>query len=189
MLIENARDHEFKKYEQCYKNPKYRMGNQRKAHIEWALSNINPKESLLDVGTGRGETLNMAEAMGFSMVQGIETVDYLCDGNRVIQGYGHELPFPDKSFQTVTMFDVMEHLVPEDTKIVCKELERVAKSTILLTVHNGSSSFGDVELHINRRPSYDDWYAELKELFSGTVEWLPRRGSISEMFKVTYGSR
>ena len=189
MLIEDARNHEFEKYEKCYKNPKYRMGDRRKAHIEWALSNINPKGSLLDVGTGRAETLDMAEAMGFTMVQGVETVDYLCDGNRVIQGYGHSLPFPDKSFDTVTMFDVMEHLVPEDTGTVCDELERVAKRTILLTVHNGSSSFGDVELHINRRPSYEEWFEELQQRFSGKVEWLPRRGSISEMFKVTYGSR
>lgn len=187
-MLEQARQAEVNKYVNCYRSPNYRLGKQRRHHIEMALMQTQIG-SLLDVGCGRGEVLAMAEDLKFSPVIGVEAVDYLCDGVRVLNGLAHQLPFTDQAFDVVTMFDVMEHLVPEDTEAVCKELERVAKKTILLTIHNGPSSFGDVELHINRKESYEDWFKYLKSVFGGEVTWLPRHGSISEMFMVTYGSR
>ncbi len=48
---------------------------------------------------------------------------------------------------------------------------------------------GGVELHINRRESYEAWHEFFRSTFSGVVTWMPRCGSISEMFKVSYGSR
>lgn len=179
---------EINKYERCYKSPLYKLGNARRSHIEGALRTL-PTGTLLDVGCGRGEVLDMSAQMGF-VPTGVEAVEYLCDGVRVIHGMAHELPFDDESFDVVTMFDVMEHLIPEDTVTVCRELSRVARKTILLTIHNGPSSFkhGGVgeELHINRLPSYADWNELLQFVFRPhTVEWLPRNGSISEMFKVT----
>jgi hypothetical protein len=115
----------------------------------------------------------------------VEVVPYLCDGNRVIFGLAHAIPAADKSYDVVTTFDVIEHLLPEDTDIICKELERVARKYILLTVCNDHSKFiGFDELHINRKASYEEWFSYFKTAFSGKVEWLPRHGSISEMFKI-----
>lgn len=188
-MLEQARQAEINKYVSCYRSQNYRLGDRRRRHIEVALL-ATKTGSLLDVGCGRGEVLNIAKNFGFEPVQGVEAVPYLCDGVRVVNGLAHALPFADKSFDVVTMFDVMEHLLPEDTTAVCKELERVAKREILLTIHNGPSSFGDgVELHINRKESYEAWFDYLKATFAGEVTWLPRHGSISEMFKVSYGSR
>ena len=187
-MIEGLREQEVAKYVACYKSPDYRMGLKRRHHIEIGLSSLEPG-TLLDVGCGRRETIKMSEKMGFFDVRGVEAVPYLCDGEQVFQGFAHNLPFGDKSFDVVTMFDVIEHLVPQDTDAVCSELERVATKNILLTVHNGSSKFGNVELHINRKKSYQEWFNYFTQKFTGAVEWLPRHGSISEMFKVTYGSR
>jgi SAM-dependent methyltransferase len=184
-MLELARQTEVSKYVDAYRAPAYRMGDKRKNHVRWALDGL-PRGSLLDVGCGRGETMKMASSLGFSPVRGMEAVPYLCDGEQVVNGLAHAMPFADRSFDVVTMFDVMEHLVPEDTDAVCKELERVAKRTVLLTVHNGPSKFGDVELHINRKDSYEAWFEYLTKTFSGDVKWLPRQGSISEMFKVDY---
>jgi hypothetical protein len=44
-------------------------------------------------------------------------------------------------------------------------------------------------LHINRRTSYQAWFDFFQEVFSGSVEWVLRGQSISEMLKVSYGSR
>ncbi len=187
-MLEVLREAEISKYQQCYRSADYRMGSRRRNHVDLALRTLE-RGSLLDVGCGRGETLRMAEELGFTDVRGLEAVDYLCDGHRVVNGLAHVIPFPDKSFDTVTMFDVIEHLVPQDTDAVCSELERVAKKHILLTVHNGSSKHNNVELHINRKDSYQQWFEYFTQKFSGAVEWMPRHGSISEMFKVTYGSR
>ena len=175
---------EVARYERAYKNPAYRLGDSRRQHIERHLSRI-PKGSLLDVSTGRGEVLALATRLGHTPVKGTEAVPYLCDGETVFHAYAHDLPFESKSFDTVTMFDVMEHLLPEDTCLVCEELARVARGCILMTVHNGPSSFGgEGDLHINRRRSYDEWHRELTDHFGRPVVRHGREGSISEMFEV-----
>lgn len=187
-MLSELRSQEIAKYKNCYRSFSYRMGEKRKNHVVKILETVEPG-TLLDVGCGRGESLSIAEQLGFFDVKGVEAVEYLCDGNRVINALAHELPFADKSFDVVTMFDVIEHLVPEDTDAICKELERVASKNVVISVHNGPSVFKGVQLHINRKDSYDDWFEYFKTVFSGKVEWMPRHNSISEMFKVTYGIR
>jgi ubiquinone/menaquinone biosynthesis C-methylase UbiE len=180
-----ARQSEIDKYVKCYRNPKYKMGAKRNAHAVWALDRL-PRGSLLDVSTGRGEMMREARKMGFAPVMGTEAVPYLCDGRKVVQALGHDLPFADGQFDYVTMFDVMEHLLPEDTGAVCRELKRVASKRVIVTVCNQPSQFGGgkVPLHINLRDSYEVWHEELAEHFGAKVNRLDRRGSISEMFEV-----
>jgi SAM-dependent methyltransferase len=174
---------ELVKYETAYEHANYRLGDRRKAHILKHLKHI-PLGSLLDVSTGRGEVLDMAERLGHDPVQGTEAVPYLCDEDHIINAMVHDLPFLDNAFDTVCMFDVMEHLVPGDTEIACKELKRVAKSRVLLTVHNSPSRFAGMDLHINRRDSYETWHEELEGHFDAPVIRHGREGSISEMFEV-----
>jgi ubiquinone/menaquinone biosynthesis C-methylase UbiE len=175
---------EVARYVDAYRNPNYRLGDKRRKHIYERL-NATPRGSLLDVSTGRGEVIDMASDLGFAPVQGTEAVPYLCDGRRVVEALAHDLPFGDAVFDVVTMFDVMEHLVPDDTALVCSELKRVARSRVILTVHNGPSSFGGGrDLHINRRASYDAWHEELEAHFGCTVTRHGMGRSISEMFEV-----
>lgn len=181
-----ARRNEVARYERVYQSPAYRLGDRRRRHIHSHLQRI-PRGSLLDVSTGRGEVLTMAKRLGHTPVMGTEAVDYLCDGSAIRHAFAHDLPFDTSAFDTVTMFDVMEHLLPEDTCLVCEELARVAKRRVLLTVHNGSSRFGsEGDLHINRRASYEAWHAELTEHFDRAVVRHGAEGSISEMFEVVF---
>jgi hypothetical protein len=181
----SARLSEVAKYERAYTHPDYKLGDRRRAHIIHHLNRI-PKGGLLDVSTGRGEVLEIAEHLGHFPVQGTEAVPYLCDGKRVLHALAHELPFADNAFDTVTMFDVMEHLLPADTAAVCKELARVARRRVLLTVHNGSHRYRGEELHINRRSDYTAWLAELAHCFAPHhVEDRGAGESISVMFEVT----
>jgi hypothetical protein len=180
----HARAVEVAKYAAAYANPDYRLGERRRAHIIEHLSLIE-KGSLLDVSTGRGEVLDLALSLGHGPVFGTEAVDYLCDPPRIRQALAHCLPFGTRAFDTVTMFDVMAHLLPGDTEVVCAELARVARNRVLLTVHNGPHRYRGVDLHINRRASYDVWHEELSRHF-GPYR-VVRHGagqSISEMFEV-----
>lgn len=178
-----ARTLEVQKYEQAYRHPDYRLGDRRRAHIVEHLERL-PRGSLLDVSTGRGEVLQIARDLGHRPVQGTEAVEYLCDDLNVVHALGHDLPFADSSYDTVTMFDVMEHLLAEDTKGVCQELARVAKQRVLLTIHNGSHRYRGQELHVNRRASYEAWHIELEHHFKRTVIRHGKGDSISEMFEV-----
>ena len=179
----NARQSEIEKYVRAYHNVDYRLGDRRRSHIDQHLRRIE-KGSLLDVSTGRGEVLTLAAQHGHGPVQGTEAVDYLCDGHRIVHALADSLPFKDATFDTVTMFDVMEHLLPEDTALVCRELARVARRRVLLTIHNGSHRYRGEELHVNQRASYHAWHEELEQHFRCPVIRHGAEGSISEMFEV-----
>lgn len=183
MDIEAARIAEHRKYAECYKSDNYRMGGSRKFDAFKAMDSIRG-DSFLDVGCGRGEMLQKAEELGFKTVHGVEVVPDLIDGVRVVKGTGQAIPFPDKSFDVVTMMDVIEHLIPGDEVPVCKELERVAKSTILLTANNRPSVYKGADLHINIKP-YEDWDKFFREIFSGTVTRLPA-SYVSEMWRIDF---
>lgn len=184
MNAETKRQNEYAKYTRSYRLANYRMGDARKSHATKTLGSLPMRGAYLDVGTGRGEMLLIAEALGFSPVLGVEVVDYLADGERVLQGQAHDLPAEDKSVDVASMFDVIEHLIAGDDELACKELQRVARKHVLVTANNTSSKngFGD-ELHINRR-SYPEWDALFREWFSGRVTWLPRGGNISETWRI-----
>jgi len=183
--VSQARQSEIARYERAYHFPDYRLGDRRREHITRHLSRI-PTGSLLDVSTGRGEVLRLARDIGHAPVQGTEAVSYLCNDTDIAHAFAHALPFAPRSFDTVTMFDVMEHLLPEDTAPVCKELARVARHRVLLTVHNGSHRYRGEELHINRRASYTAWHQELTAHFGCAVIHHGNEGSISEMFEVIF---
>ncbi len=184
MTLEEARRAEVSRYEAAYKNPAYKLGDRRRKHIKQHIARI-PKGSLLDVSTGRAETLQIARNLGHDPVMGTEAVPYLCNGKDIVHALVHDLPFADDSFDTVTMFDVMEHLVQEDTAAACRELARVARHRVLLTVCNKPSRFGsDGDLHINRRASYEVWHNELTTHFGRSVIRHGAQKSISEMFEV-----
>lgn len=161
-----ARKVEHEKYQQAYAIETYHMGEMRKSDALFHVANLPCRGSYLDVGCGRGEMLARAEALGYSPVQGTEVVPALVDGVRVIRGEAHALPFADKSWDVVTLFDVLEHLLPGDDAAVCRELARVARKHIILTANSESSLLPDgTELHINRRSS-SDWERLLSAWFS-----------------------
>ena len=129
--------------------------------------------------------LDLAESVGFEFVQGVEVVDYLIDGNRVVEGSAYEIPFEDKSFQVVSLFDVIEHLLPDDAEPTCKELERVAIETVFITANNRPSHHNGIDLHINRL-NYETWDKFFKRVFSGKVTWLKELASKSETWRIDF---
>lgn len=178
---DSSRDEEISKYRVVYRSPAYKMGKLRKSAACRDLAELD-SGSLLDVGCGRGEVLDIAEGMGFS-VQGVEVVPDLIQPPRVVFGQAHALPFPSESFDHVTMYDVMEHLLPGDDAAAVAELMRVARKTVTLTIADFSHMVEGVELHINRR-RYADWDSLLRMWAKGhRVEWL-ERDSISETWRI-----
>jgi len=159
------------------------MGDARRDDAYRLLSEWSPG-TLLDVGCGRGEVVNHWDARSGCEAYGIDPVS-IGDQLNIRQGLAHELPFPDDFFDYVTMFDVIEHLLPGDDKAACMELARVAREGILLTAADFSHVVRGVELHINRR-RYQEWHRLFGWWFLGyRVEWLQNQGSISETWRVS----
>lgn len=171
--LDRARQAEHAKYIRSYQMQSYRMGGRRMTDAVRHLTRIPGRGSYLDVGCGRGEMLEHAAALGFAPVTGTEIVPALLDGERIMRAEVHALPFPDNAFDVVSMLDVIEHLIPGDDELACRELGRVARSRVLVTANNWPSvnSAGD-QLHINRRP-YEEWHRLFVGWFApARVTWL-----------------
>ncbi len=177
--MSDDRNIEVSKYIRAYQIPSYKMGPSRYSSARRDLESLTPG-SLLDVGCGRGEILILAKTMGFAPVTGTEVVPVLLDED-VIYACAHELPFQRNSYDYVTMYDVMEHLLEEDCEFACHELERVARKNVILTVASFPHKVNGDDLHITIKP-YDTWFELFNHWFSGTVHWVDNRGSISETF-------
>lgn len=167
----SARQTEQAKYVRAYAIPGYMMHGARLAVAQADLKALPARSTFLDVGCGRGEMLDYAESLGF-MATGTEVVPELITDTRVVFGEAHKLPFVDGDFDVVGCFDVIEHLLPDDDELLCRELNRVAASHVLITANNESSeSHLGEELHVNKRP-YNEWDALFRQWFTGTVTRL-----------------
>ena len=175
---------EVAKYQQAYSADNYRMGDRRRIAAEAQLALLPWRRSYLDVACGRGEMLDYARSIGFREVRGTEVVPKLLRHDEIVMAAAWSLPFPDKSFEVVTLFDAIEHLLAGDDEATCRELARVASRVILLTANNAPSrNHIGQELHVNRRP-YEEWDRLFQRWFPGTVSWLPRGDNVSETWQV-----
>jgi len=115
------------------------------------LAQLGPGVRMLDLGCGRGEVAVHAALRGASVV----AVDYSPDCARLTREaaeiMGREdgstpnievlladataLPFPDASFDRVTMLDVVEHLVPWQLDGAMQEVRRILKPDGFAVVH------------------------------------------------------
>lgn len=182
--MNEARRAEHEKYERAYQT-EYGMSGARMKDARNDLHALPCRGSYLDVGCGRGEMLHHARDFGFAPVHGVEVVRNLVDGNLVVYGEAHALPFDDNSFDVVTLFDVIEHLLPGDDEEACREMARVARKHIVLTANNRDSHLHDgTDLHINKR-AYDEWDRLFRDWFPGEVTWIKgNRHYVSEAWRV-----
>lgn len=163
--MSSARQAEIDKYSVTYRDRDYGMARTRQRDIERILKELR-KGSLLDVSTGRGETLKLASGSGFKPVQGTEVVDYLLKPPTVVYAEAHDLPFKDKSFDHVTCFDVLEHLLLDDIVPALQEFYRVARRTVTVSACDRSHVYKGIELHVSAMPM-DEWHKLITETWSG----------------------
>lgn len=154
-----TRERELAKYIDAYKDDTYGMSEGRRVALDGLLAQMKG-ESYLDVSTGRGETMELAKKHGYTFVKGTETVPELC-GPDVTQAILPNVPHADKSFDSVSLIEVIEHLLPADIEPALFELTRLAKKHILISAATGPHWMGGVNLHPSARPE-----SEWDELFT-----------------------
>lgn len=94
----------------------------------------------LDVGCGRGWYASALADAGFS-VSGIDLANRVED-NRVLvleREIAAPLPFVDGQFDTVVMFDILEHLVDEAG--IMAEIARICRGRLILSVPHADDGF------------------------------------------------
>ena len=166
------RDTERAKYARAYAKPTYHMSAARLADSRALLAALPHRGSYLDVGCGRREMLRAALQLGFLPVHGTEIVPELVDGATVVEAWVQALPFADRTFDTVSCLDVLEHLDPSDVERAARELARVARRHLLLSTNlKSSQAVKGEELH-RTRWAYDAWHATFETVYLGhRIDW------------------
>ena len=187
--LTDAQIREIRKYETIYREfPRYGLEHGvRREQVEEYLATLDPAWSLLDVGCGRGEVLEWAYDLGIQHVYGVEPV-YLLRKPNVHCAVAWDLPFEDGIFDVVTCFDVMEHLLEDDAEPTLRELNRVARHQVALTISNRPDQWGVMAgvgtLHVNLKP-YEEWDMLIREHIHGKVERRPGVEHLNEMWVIT----
>lgn len=108
------------------------------------IKDLDPK-TLLDIGCGKGQFVEWINRHGIMAI-----------GMDFASGYGLmadllDIPFPNNSFDMITAFDVLEHLLPETLEQGLNEMFRVAKKWWVLSIGYGPSRIktpdGGMALH------------------------------------------
>lgn len=104
---------------------------------EWAGSKFCVNKTVLDVGAGMCDGMKILEKTGAKLVYGQDIDSRLkhLTPNLII---GDLLDISEKSYDIVTCFDVIEHVIED--KIFFKMMARIAKELIIITTPNFSRS-------------------------------------------------
>lgn len=146
------------------------MGAHRRALVTRLLSQTEPKGSLLDVGAQAGHGIAIARESGFDPVAGVEPVSRFVSEHPgvIVQGHAADLPFPDRLFDYVTCWDVIEHILPFDIEPALREFARVSRRGVLMTAAIGPSYVQESgrDLHPSARPAVE-WDALFRDVYEG----------------------
>lgn len=93
-------------------------------------------KKILDVGCGYGIYVDFLSSLGYEAYGLDFTEEFIKTAQKTkkgkfIKGEAEKLPFPDKSFDTVLLFDILEH--GDDLRIL-SEAKRVSKGRLLTIV-------------------------------------------------------
>jgi 2-polyprenyl-3-methyl-5-hydroxy-6-metoxy-1,4-benzoquinol methylase len=110
------------------------------ARISYVLDQLPKQGSVLDVGVGAGQLINTIAGSGdFLSVEGIDIathsnflrMDAPFDVKKMSVA---KMAFPDRSFDVVVCMEVLEHLAVADFEAAVRELRRVARKQIVVSV-------------------------------------------------------
>lgn len=120
-----------------------------------AVAEIENSQRILDLGTGRGEIAVLCAEKGAK----VSAVDYSIDSISTARDFASKnlspdkfreidftvmdakrLDFPDQYFDRVFFLEILEHLYPEELKVVLSEIRRVLKTGGKLIISTGPNS-------------------------------------------------
>ncbi len=98
-------------------------------------------DTILDAGCGNGIFVNNLPPGKYSRVVGLDRSERALSSVKTekVAGDISSLPFPDGSFDMVASLEVLEHLSGREYESAVRELLRVSKKYILISVPNGEN--------------------------------------------------
>jgi ubiquinone/menaquinone biosynthesis C-methylase UbiE len=103
--------------------------------------------------------------------------------NVIKQDVTQGLPFPDKSFNTITAFEIFEHITPEKRDFLIEEIKRVAKLRVIISVpdKNDKRTF---PTNSNPKGDWANYDHYIKDWLFSKEEAIELAKKISEKFEL-----
>ncbi|PIR31289.1 MAG: hypothetical protein COV38_01265 [Bdellovibrionales bacterium CG11_big_fil_rev_8_21_14_0_20_38_13] len=161
--IGNLSKEEFAHYYDIYDSLPNRETDLSEESIEYIYKKLNDDKnaSIIDVGCGSGYLLKKLAASGFTNLTGCDLYPPTLEKNiKTDKVYLEKLPYQDKQFDYVICNHVIEHLL--DLSVVIKELKRITKKKLIITVPKQRYNRFTFELHINFFPQESYVLREIK---------------------------
>ena len=119
--------------------------------IRYIIENLDKSsKNLLDVGCGRGYFLSQLQSSNFELF-GCDIVDKGNSANyQYVKGNIENLPFSDKTFDIVTCFHTLEHII--DLEKAVSELKRITKKQLIIAVPCQRYFYYTLDEHVNFFP-------------------------------------
>lgn len=156
--LAERRSEEVRKYQRIYEDDQKWYG--QKIHAEpgypFIFEEIKPT-SILDVGCGRNGFARECRMRGIPAMG----LDFACPDADVLAA-AHDIPSPDNSFDLVTAFDFLEHLLPDELSETLREMARVGRRYMVRIAHFPHSLRGYGTLHHIVQPE-GWWTRKLRE--------------------------
>jgi ubiquinone/menaquinone biosynthesis C-methylase UbiE len=134
------------------------------------VARLNPK-NVLEIGPGPGVFKNMASLLEIS----VETLDLDPELKPNYVGSATALPFPDNAYDVVCAFQVLEHLPYEMSLHAFKEMARVSRRNVVISLPNAKKMW-QYEFHVPKFGLYhllvpNPWWNKLVHKFDGEHHW------------------
>ncbi len=178
--LEQKRRFERSRYEALYtgkvrtKPHKKKYGVHNHGRDAWPQLSKFGIQSLVDVGTGNGAFPRQAVEKGIPRVDGVDFA-LLPDGAGVTWWCvpAHDMPFKNHSFEWLTSFDTLEHLIPEELDAVLDEFLRVASVGWFFSIayHTSHTVMGS-DLHLIVKPK--EWWKEKLSAYGDVTEYTEK---------------
>lgn len=152
------------KYEVAYQNPDYYKTSAGHQQTHEVLATLNFK-SVLDVGCGPGYSI-LRFLLAGKEVMGTEVCEHLYEtalisfmvNEVVVPARIQALPFEADSYDLVYCTDVLEHIPEQDIEVSIRELVRVARKYVYVSVSTVPAQFHpELGLHETVKPK-EWWY-------------------------------
>lgn len=141
------------------------------------MARLREGETVVDIGTGRGELVAVAVEQGAAQATGVDyshaaielaretlSAHDLDERASVVLADAREIPLPDGQADLVTLLDVVEHLTPQELDIALSEALRLLRPGGRVFVHTMPNRLiYDVTYRIQRAlwpPRWTRWPAE-----------------------------
>ena len=140
-------------------------------------------QSLVDVGTGNGAFVRQAVDHGIPRVAGVDfaydfsefSAEGVGRGLSYSNRFAHDLRFEDHSFEWLTSFDTLEHLLPEELDQVLDEFRRVARVGWFFSISYHTSHMvmgGDLHLIVKPKQWWKDKLSRWGEVIEYTDKYM-----------------